>query len=134
MTGFYISNVGQSCTNLCDSLDDNDFGYDFACIRLMHMYDEEAPFYQAISANDYKVSAGIVSCSTSDATDNYELDSDPSFVPSTNLCRGYKNLTSTLIDCDAVGDASVKRLCKCVDKGIDFASITFSFQILILSG
>ena len=43
--------------------------------------------------------------------------SDPSFVPSTNLCRGYKNLTSTLIDCDAVGDASVKRLCKCVDKG-----------------
>lgn len=82
------------------------------------MYERKTPFHEAIDVNDYKQLAGITRCTTNDHTDNYERSSDPSYETATNLCRGYKNLTSTLIDCDGVGGASVKRLCKCVDKGL----------------
>ena len=109
-SGFYLAKVGQSCAELCSAVGD-----DFACIRLLNTYDRMQPFLNAIDANDYTKLANI-ECSSHPQTDDYQKPSDPSFEISANRCRGYKNLT--LIDCHAVGGNEVRRLCKCVDKGI----------------
>ena len=108
--GFYLSNVGQSCNDVCDSLGD-----EFSCMRLLQIYDQTEPFIEAIDAGDYRQLAGV-RCSTNESTDLYEENIHPSFDVTKQQCEGYKNVT--FMNCDARADSNVRRLCKCIDKGI----------------
>lgn len=107
--GYYLSDFGQSCTNLCEGL-----GEEFACMALVDLKNNVFEFYNAIDFSDYRKTANV-SCTTDETTDYFQQPTDPSFVTDTGVCRGYKDMNRT--DCGATGGQNIRRLCKCLDRG-----------------
>lgn len=124
LLGYYLSDFGQSCTNLCEGL-----GEEFACMKLVNMKNKVSHFFGAIDFSNFRLSANV-SCTTDESSDDYAEVTDPSLRTDTGVCRGYKEINRT--NCDATGGQNIRRLCKCLDKGIGLCFEIIPVVIVVL--
>ena len=80
------------------------------------------PFLEALDFSDFRKLANVT-CTSDEETETYSMITDPSFNTDTGVCRGFKSMNKT--DCSTPAEDNMRRLCKCVDKGISV--IVWSF-------